>query len=88
MSLLFFPTCAFLIFMTLTLDQAQRNLAEAARHALQGESVVITLGAETLRLCAEVPLRPPDYFTECYLDPEDAAFEEHLCHDSSIVLDP
>jgi hypothetical protein len=74
--------------MTLTLEQAQKNLADAARQALHGESVLITVGSETLRLTAEVPLRPPGYFAECYRDPEDAAFEERICRDSTIVVEP
>ena len=74
--------------MTLTLDQAQKNLADAARQALHGEPVLITIGTDTLRLSAEVPLRPPGYFTDCYRDASDAAFEERLCRDSSVVIDP
>lgn len=74
--------------MTLTLDQAQRNLVDAARHALQGEPVLITVGTEILRLTAEVPLRPPGYFAECYRDASDAEFEERVCRDSSLVIDP
>ena len=74
--------------MTLTLDQAEKNLEDAARLALQGEPVLITLGSATLRLCPEVPLRPPGYFAECYRDLDDAAFEERLCRDSSVVSDP
>ncbi len=30
----------------------------------------------------DVPIRPPGYFAECYLDAEDAAFEERICRDS------
>ena len=74
--------------MTLTLEQAQQNLADAARQALHGEPVLITVGSETLRLTAEVPLRPAGYFAECYRDPEDAAFEERICRDSAIVVEP
>jgi len=74
--------------MTLTLDQAQKNLADAVQHALRGEPVLITMGAETLRLSAEVSLRPPGYFTDCYRDANDAALEERLCRDSSVVIDP
>lgn len=74
--------------MTLTLDQAQKNLADAARQALHGEPVLITIGTDTLRLSAEVPLRPPGYFTDCYRDASDAAFEARLCRDSSVVIDP
>ncbi len=32
--------------MTLALDQAQKNLRDAAEHALRGEPVLITLGQE------------------------------------------
>ena len=74
--------------MTLTLEEAQRKLADAARQALHGEPVLITVGAETLRLTAEVPLRPPGYFAECYRDPDDAAFEERICRDSALVAEP
>ena len=74
--------------MTLTLDQAQKNLRDAAQHALRGELVLITLGQETLRLTPEVPLRPAGYFAECYRDLEDAAFEERICGDSTVVADP
>ena len=74
--------------MTLTLDQAQQNLADAARHALHGEPVLITVGTETLRLTAEVPFRPPGYFAECYRDVSEAEFEERVCRDSSLVIDP
>lgn len=78
----------FLPIMTLTLDQAQHNLADAAQRALQGEPVLITVGAETLRLTADVPIRPPGYFSECYQDAGDAAFDERLCVDSSVTIDP
>jgi hypothetical protein len=74
--------------MTLTLEQAQQKLADAARQALLGEPVLITIGAETLRLTAEVPLRPAGYFTECYRDPKDAVFEERVARDSTIVDEP
>jgi hypothetical protein len=74
--------------MTLTLDQAQKTLADAARRALQGEPVLITFGSETLRLSAEPPMRPAGYFTDCYRDAEDAAFEERICRDSAIVVEP
>jgi len=74
--------------MTLTLDQAQKNLRDAAQHALRGEAVLITLGQETLRLTPEIPLRPPGYFAECYHNLEDAAFEERICGDSAVVADP
>lgn len=74
--------------MTLTLDQAQKTLADAVRRALQGESVLITVGSETLRLSAEPPLRSPGYFAECYRDAEDAALEERICRDSAIVVEP
>jgi hypothetical protein len=62
--LLFILRCGCLTIMTLTLDQAQENLVEAVQHALQGESVMITLDAATLRLRADVPLRPPGHLTE------------------------
>ena len=74
--------------MTLTLEQAQQKLPEAVRHALEGEPVLITVGAETLRLTADVPLRPAGYFAECYRDPDDAAFEERICRDSALVVEP
>ena len=74
--------------MTLTLDEAKQNLAGAVRQALQGEAVLITVGADTLCLFRESPLRPPGYFAQCYLDPHDAAFEERLCKDSAIVVEP
>jgi hypothetical protein len=73
---------------TLTLEQAQQKLADAARQALQGESVLIIVGAETLRLSAEVPLRPPGFFAQRYLDPEDAEFEERIACDSALVIEP
>jgi antitoxin (DNA-binding transcriptional repressor) of toxin-antitoxin stability system len=74
--------------MTLTLREAQQHLADAARQALQGEPVLITVGGETLRLTAEVPLRPAGYFAECYREPADAALEERLCRDSAPVVEP
>jgi len=74
--------------MTLTLSEAQQHLADAARQALRGEPVLITVGGETLRLTAEVPLRPAGYFAECYREPADAAFEERLCRDSVTVAEP
>ncbi len=74
--------------MTLTLEEAQQKLADVARQALLGEAVPITIGTETLRLTAEVPLRPAGYFTECYRDPKDAAFEERVARDSTIVDEP
>jgi hypothetical protein len=74
--------------MTLTLDQAKQNLADAARQALHGEPVLIIIGNDTLRLSAEVPLRPPGYFMDCYRDAGDAALEERLCRDSSEGIDP
>jgi hypothetical protein len=74
--------------MTLTLDEARQNLANAVRQALDGEAVLITVGSETLRLSRETPLRPPGYFAECYRDAEDAAFEERICKDSAIVVEP
>ena len=74
--------------MTLTLDQAQKQLADAARHALEGDSVLIIVGADTLRLSAEVPVRPSGYFAECYRVPADAALEERLAADASLVIEP
>ncbi len=74
--------------MTLTLDQAAKTLADAARRALQGEPVLITVGSETLRLLAEPLVRPPGYFEECYREAEDAAFEERICRDSAVVVEP
>jgi len=74
--------------MTLTLNEAQQHLADAARQALRGEAVLITVGSETLRLTAEVPLRPTGYFAECYRDPADADFEERICRDSARVVEP
>ena len=71
----------------LTLDEAQRNLPDAVRKALQGEEVAIKVGGEMVRLVQEVPLRPPGYFTDCYRDAEDAAFEERICRDSKPTLE-
>ena len=62
----------------LTLAEAQRTLPEAVRKALTGEEVTIRVGSETLRLVQDVPLRPPGYFTACYVDAADAKFEEQL----------
>jgi hypothetical protein len=74
--------------MTLTLAEAQRDLADAVKHALQGESVLITVGSDSLRLAPEVPMRPPGYFAEYYNDPDEAAFEERICKDSVIAIEP
>ena len=74
--------------MTLTLDRAREHLADAARHALRGEPVFITVGADTLRLSPEVPLRPPGYFADCYRDTSEAQFEDRLCRDSTVTVDP
>ena len=74
--------------MTLTLEQAQQHLADAAQQALRGEPVMITVSGETLRLTAEVPLRPAGYFAECYRDPADGDFEERICRDSASVVEP
>ena len=71
----------------LTLAEAQRTLPEAARKALTGEAVTIQVGGETLRLVQDVPMRPPGFFTDCYRDASDAAFEERVCHDSKPVLE-
>jgi antitoxin (DNA-binding transcriptional repressor) of toxin-antitoxin stability system len=71
----------------LTLDEAQKNLPDAVRKALRGEQVAITVGSEVVRLVQDVPLRPPGYFTECYRDSEDAAFEERICRDSKSTLE-
>jgi hypothetical protein len=74
--------------MTLTLAEAQRDLAEAVKQALNGEPVLITVGSDKLRLAPEVPLRPLGYFTSCYTDKDDAAFEERICRDSVIAIEP
>lgn len=71
----------------ITLDEAQRNLPEAVMKALRGESVAIQVGAETVRLVHDVPIRPSGYFAECYGDATDAAFEERLCRDSKPTLE-
>ncbi|MBI4663546.1 MAG: hypothetical protein HY735_32495 [Verrucomicrobia bacterium] len=71
----------------LTLDEAQRNLPEAVKKALQGEDVAIQVGGETVRLVHDVPIRPPGYFAECYGDAADAVFEERLCRDSRPMLE-
>ncbi len=71
----------------LTLDEAQRNLPEAVRKALEGEEVTIKVGGETVRLVQIVPVRPPGYFAECYRDTKDAAFEERICRDSKPTLE-
>jgi hypothetical protein len=78
----------YLATMTLTLDQAQQNLREAAQQALLGEPVLITLAQETLRLTPEVPLRLAGYFAACYRHPEDATFEDRICGDSAVEADP
>ncbi len=48
----------------------------------------ITVGADTLRLSPEVPLRPPGYFADCYWDTSEAQFEDRLCRDSTVTVDP
>jgi hypothetical protein len=72
---------------TMTLEQAQSDLGRAVQRALQGETVLITVGDEAVQLKRDIPLRPPGYFAACYGDPEDAAFEERICHDSRPVLE-
>jgi antitoxin (DNA-binding transcriptional repressor) of toxin-antitoxin stability system len=71
----------------LTLDEAQKNLPDAVRKALQGEQVAITVGNEVVRLVQDVPMRPPGYFAECYRDAEDAAFEDRISRDSKPTLE-
>ena len=66
---------------TLTLDEAQQRLPDAVEKALKGDEVAIKVGRETVRLVHDVPLRPPGYFAECYRDPQNAAFQEHICRD-------
>ncbi len=72
---------------TLTLDEAQQNLGDAVRKALGGEEVTIKVGAQIIRLVQDIPLRPPGYFSDCYQDPEDAAFEERISRDSKPTLE-
>jgi hypothetical protein len=72
---------------TMTFQEAQKDLAFALEQALQGEGVVITVGSQAVRLCRDIPLRPPGYFAACYTDPEDAAFEERICRDSKPVVE-
>ena len=71
-----------------TLDGALEHLADAAHHALRGEPVFIIVGADTLRLSPEVPLRPPGYFVDCYQDTSEAEFEDRLCRDPTATVDP
>ena len=67
---------------TLTLDEAKQCLPDAVQRALNGEVVAIKVGRETVRLVHDVPMRPADYFAECYRDAEDAVFEERVYRDS------
>jgi hypothetical protein len=72
---------------TLTLDEAQQRLPDALVKVLKGEEVAIKVGRDTVRLVHDVPMRPPDYFAECYRDAEDSAFEERVCRDSKPTLE-
>lgn len=76
-----------LTMTTMTFAQAQSDLGLAVKRALQGDSVLITVGDEAVRLSRDIPLRPPGYFAACYTDPGDNAFEERICRDSKPVLE-
>lgn len=73
--------------ITMTFEEAQRDLGNAVSRVLHGEGVIITVGSEAVRLVREIPFRPPGYFAPCYRNPMDAAFEERICHDSKPVIE-
>ena len=54
---------------------------------IPGEEISIKVGGETVRLVHDVPIRPPGYFSECYRDAGDAAFEERISLDSPPTLE-
>jgi hypothetical protein len=77
----------YLRMTAMTFEEAKRDLDTAVNQALHGEEVIITVGDQALRLIRDIPFRPPGYFTACYADPADAAFEERVCRDSRPVLE-